>query len=675
MNEVNNNNGTNFQQATPMNNQVVPPNPVYQDPMMTPNMQMNYTPETVPPVKKKIGIAPIIAISVVLILLVGGITFKVVSSTPKAVFKNTINNLYKGINNSIDKVEKISEMFDIENKAIILKGDIKLDSNIEEIEELGVKLSDYSVGGELGLDYNNMIMQGSAFLKGKSEKIEINANIEEDTLYLGSNLLDGYLKTEMEDFSSDFEEMKESFEELQKNFEEVDLGAENYDYVIKAMKDALINSLDSKEMKKSSDEIKIAGEKTKVTKYSYELDDKAIQNLYKSIAENLAEDKEFSKKMAKLVGVEKDEVEEVLKEIKKSAKEIEFDGKYTLTLYTKGMLNTFAGLDFKYGKDELMHYYNDGENLEFKMDNGVESSYGKEVVEITSKKKDKVSKVEVVYNDKKVAEFTVRELSEKLIDFDYEIIFEDESIKGTIYLSYNETKDSISGEYKVKLEYKEQYISVEGSYGIESKDSLDKVDKSKVISEDDVDEEKLLEKLTEIADKDEALKTLYEQIMFYAEEDVKSHLNSYGMYPLYEIEDVKELLTNDKATVLYVGSNYYSSYSQPDSATLFNNLENAQDKLDFYSYSYSDYYVNDEFKALFKDVTPTCKVGEESTVPPVAYEQANPDAQVDIAPPETTDCDPYPIIYFIKEGKVIRALLDTATEEDIYNALKEIGIE
>lgn len=678
-NEVNSNDST-MQPVTPENNQVVSPNPVYQNQTMNQNMGMNYTPETIPPVKenifKKIGLVPIIAISVVIILLIGGIAFKVVTSSPKAVFKSTINNLYKGINNSIDEVEKISDLLDIENKAVILKGDIKLDSNIEDIKELGFNLSDYSIGGEVGLDLNNMLMQGSVFLKGKSEKIEVNAFAEDDYLYVGSNLYEGYLKEEMEDFSSELENLKKSLEDLKKELDEnVALESENYDYVIKAMKDALIKSLDSKEMKKSNEEIKIAGKKTKVTKHSYQLDDKAVQNLYKSIAENLLEDKEFLKKMAKLSGVDKEEIEDELKEMKKAAKEIEFDGKFTISLYTKGMFNTFAGLDLKFGKDELLHFYHDGENFEFKIDNNSESTYGSEVIEITSKKQDKNSKIEITYNEEKVAELTVREMSEKLIDFDFEIIDEDEKVNGTIYLSYNETKDSINGEYKVKVEYNDQYVSVEGTYGIESKDSLNKVDKDKVITEEDLDEEKILEKLKEIADKDESLKTLYEELENMAQEDIKSHLNSYGMYPLYELEDVKELFTKNKGTVLYVGSNYYSTISELDAANLFANLRTAQDKIDFYSYSYSEYYANNEFKELFKDVVPVCKVGEgNSSVPPIAYEQAHPDAP-DTQTPPTQNCAEYPIIYFIKDGKVIKALQGTATEEEITAALKEIGIE
>ncbi|MDE5888800.1 MAG: hypothetical protein K2H20_02145, partial [Bacilli bacterium] len=113
---------------------------------------------------------------------------------------------------------------------------------------------------------------------------------------------------------------------------------------------------------------------------------------------------------------------------------------------------------------------------------------------------------------------------------------------------------------------------------------------------------------------------------------------------------------------------------------LFNNLQTVQTELNFHSYYFNNYSVNDEFKEIFKDVVTTCKTSEEnSTVPPIAY---NPEGeQSPVAPkepnelPNQSKCNDYPIVYFIKDGKVIKAIQGTATEEELKEMLKEIGVE
>ncbi|MDE5889214.1 MAG: hypothetical protein K2H20_04250, partial [Bacilli bacterium] len=156
------------------------PSPIVQDAPITPDM-------TQAPVQKenfikKIGIVPIVVATVLVILLVGGIVFKTVTSSPKAVFKNTINNLYKGLNNGIDELEEFSEKFDLENKALILNGDIKLDLSDGLIEDMDININDYSFGGELGIDINNEILQASAFIKGQKEKIDVKTYFEDGVL-------------------------------------------------------------------------------------------------------------------------------------------------------------------------------------------------------------------------------------------------------------------------------------------------------------------------------------------------------------------------------------------------------------------------------------------------------------------------------------------------------------
>lgn len=664
-NEVNND----FVQVNPSTEQVSFSQPA-PDTMMNPVMDVQQMPKANPLLK--FGKAPIIGAILLVILLVGGIAFKTITSSPKAVFKNSINTLYKGLNNGIDELEELSEKFDINNKALILKGDIKVNvskellADLDELEDLNINISDYSVGAELGVDIKNERLSLAAFLKGKSEKLELDAYFEDGAGYVGSNLFSGLIKTE--DVEIDFDEFLDLYDEIEEN---IDLDSANYDYVIKAIKDALIKSLDSKYMKKDSDEIKIAGEKVKVTKFTYTLNEDAVQSMTRSIAETLLNDKDFSKKLSKLTGEDKDEIEEFLKDMKKSAKEIEFDEKLLINVYQRGLLNAAAGFDIKVGKKEYFHYYTDGNNIDVKFDDNGGNTYGT-VVEIVSKKKNKNSEVTVKYNDEKVAELTVRELSDKLIDFDYTIMEGDEELKGSVYLSYNEDKTSIKGEYKFKVEIDGKEASVEGSYGLETKDSLDKVDQSNIILEDDIDEEKMEEEvkdnLNKIIDKDSSFKFMQDVIEITEKKELESNLNSEGMYVLTSYDEVKEKIEKGAPMVLFVGSRKSSYSFDEGSYEVVSNLEEVQDELDFYSYFYNEFSVTSELESLLGTVTPVCKKNTNYEVNYPTHDE------IELPEEISSVCKKYPTIYFIKDGKVVSALRGVATVEDIKASLTEIGI-
>lgn len=636
--------------------------------MMNPTPEFPQSPKVNPLLK--FGKAPLIIAIVLVVILVGGITYKVVSSSPKTVFKNSINALYKGLNNGIDEVEELSEKFDLENKALVLNGDVKLNVSdefikeyLDELDGTDININDYSLGGELGVDIKNERLSATVFLKGKSEKIEFSGYVEDGIEYMSSNLIDGILKLEETDI--DFSEYLDLYDEIEEN---MDLDSENYDYVIEAFKNALVKSLDTKYMKKDSDEIKIAGEKVKVTKYTYTFDEDSMQSMVRTLADTLLEDKDFSKKLAKLVGEEKDTIEEGLKEIKKSAKDLEFENKAEINVYQKGLLNTAVGFNFKVDKEEYFHYYVDNDNIDIVYNDNGGDDYGT-VVEITSKKKKDNSEVTVKYNDEKVAELTVRELSDKLIDLDYTLFAEDEEAKGTVYLSYNEEKTSIKGDYKFNISLADYKFEVSGSYGIESKDELPKVNKDKLITEDDITEEELsqeaLDNLKKIAEKDSAFNFILESI---EEAEIESKLNSDGMYPL-KASEVKSTIESEKNMVLYVGQTKYSYSYYDDEYDFIDDLEYYQDDLDFYSYYLNQNDITPELKELLSISENKC--GTETTPTEQIPENNIGNTPVE----EVTKCEIYPIIYIIKDGKVAKRLEVGATSSEIEAALAEIGIK
>jgi len=296
--------------------------------------------------------------------------------------------------------------------------------------------------------------------------------------------------------------------------------------------------------------------------------------------------------------------------------------------------------------------------------------------------------ITIKYNGEKIGTATIRDLSNEKVDFDYDITYDDQTVKGTVYFTYKESKKDITGDYKFKIEYDDQYLQVEGSYGVESKDSLGSVNTDKAISADELDEDKVMENFEKVVEKDKSLKSVYDEV-YSAYEENSLNLNYYDMAAIYSINDVKKVLSKSKGTVLYVGDTYSSYYSASTPASeLFNNLVDLQDELGFHSYYYPEYYVNDEFKSLVADVNPSCNVSTTTSETPTT-DETNTDDQTNTennTTDETTTndnstvintpaCDDYPVVYFIKDGKVVKAIKGTATKDELKTMLKEIGIE
>lgn len=610
-----------------------------------------------PGIIQKIGLTKIIAIAVIAIVLVGGVVFKVVSSTPKAVVKNTIGSVTKKITKTLDDSEKLSKKYKFDKNAILLKGDINFDTNISDID---MDLSKYTIGAELGIDNQNKKITFGGSIKGSSEKISIDALLEDSYIYLTSNLLDKTIKIDSDSSLNDFFEAYSKGLEMSSQYDTEDIS-----YMLKSISKALEKSIESDMVKQEKSEIDIADKTVKVTKTTLTINDKAAQKIVKSMATTLLEDKDFIKKLAKMTDSDKDDIKEGLKNIKSSAKEIEFDTKVKINFYTKGVFNTLVGVDLSVDKEEYFRYYFEDKNFIIKVN-------AEEEVQITGQKEKKEQKLTIKVDGEKVATATVRSFEKELIDFDFKTTMEDEeNISGSIYLSYKEEKTKISGDYKVSLEHEDEYIKVKGSYSIESKKELDSVNKNGAISAEDIDEDELLDKLKDIAEKDDAFGDLYDSVEEGLEEALKPELNYNGMAEISSKDDIEKILSKSKPTVLFVGdrSYYYSYYNSNDGYNMFNDLKALQSELDFYSYYLNRYSYNiSDFEELVKDVTPVC--GIKQNVNNENGEETDNDEE------QTTQatCQQYPTIYLIKGGKVQKAYQAPVTKEELKSALKDLGI-
>ncbi len=615
---------------------------------------------------KSFGTAKIAIIAIAAIIIIVGGVLTISASSPKAIFENVINKAYKEINRAIDETDKIVETYDFRENALVINADAQIDTNISEIEdELGISLKGITVGATAGLDYKNEIVEGSVYIKGKSETIDAKVQMFEDFALLSSSVLDDTLKIEL-DGEIDFDELKDSVKELE---EQVELDPEKYNELVKIVKQGLIKSLNSEYMEKEKDEIDVLDKTIKTTKYSYIIDEDAAQDFVKSFAEYLLEDDKFAEALKDVSNLKKSDIKKALKEIKSSAKEIKFDDEVVINIYTRGLFNKFAGISFEYDNKEYLSLFTDGDNYETIIDNHIDSEYSGFKLVITSEKDKKEHNIVVKYNGEKIAKGTIKEFTDEVVDFDYEVTIEEKTIKGEVYFSLKQEKKKILGEYKIKVEYDGEYAEVSGSYGIEAKNKLEKMSSKNAVDIDDIDEDELTEKILEEFKKDEKLNDIVEAIEKQVEkkkiEDL--HLDSNNMSYIYYSSDLKNALAEDKA-IIYSGTKY--PLSGTPAYEMFNNLVDLLDELDYYSYYVNEYDMStNAFQSLIGEVEYICTLENEGTQSPAGDNDAS------INEPNDSTCANYPVIYLVKDGKIVKAFRGTITKDALKEALAEIGIK
>lgn len=602
----------------------------------------------------KIGLVPLIAAIVVVALVVIGSITKVATSTPKAIFKSNINKAYKEVSDFLDDAKKLKKDFDFENEAIYLKGDVKVDTNIKELEEELGPIKNVSLSFEGGMDLKNEELLAGANIKGDKESIGGTLYYKDNVAYIKTSFLEDIIKMEMDDLGVDFDEIKDEYDEIK---DEIKVDYDSYDYIVKTFKNALIKSLDSKSMEKGKGTFEVDGKTVKATKVSYVFDKSAVKELVNSLSEQLLENDEFLKKVAESTGLEKADVKEAIKEVKDAAKEIDFSGEVKLNIYIKGLTNKAVGFSVEYKDKEYFSVFKDGKKTEAIFDTHVKSEYGSMKIVALAEEKKNETEVTVKYNKETVASLTIRKFEEEEIDFDYKVNMGEQSIKGTIYFTAKQKKNNISGEYKVKVARDDEYLELSGSYSIESQKSLEGFNTSGAKEVDELDEDEVLEQLKEAVEKDDKLNEIFGSMIEEAEESAHNY-NYIGMEELYDLDEVKAILKKSKPMVLYVGSTYYSSYYDEDNYNLLRNLQDAQTKHSFHSYYYNSYYAGSGFLEAIGEITPKCVVlNEEATEEEKAAK-----------------CQANPTIYFLKDGKVQVALRGSVTTSDIEDALKEIGL-
>ena len=258
------------------NNQTTQVDPVVTEPV-APVQPVNPTPVTAQPAINPVGTngglkaklfkygpAPVIIAVVVLVAVVGLVAYSTISSSPKAVFKGVVNNVFKKVDNTLESTVDYSEFLNFKDNAITMSFDANVDTNafetIEgledyEIEELlGFDLKDLTVGATIGYDFKDDQYLIGAKVKGEKETITADIQFEDGVAYIASSLLEDVLK--YEDETIDMEELKEEMEyEFGISLDEFQYNPEDYRTIVKSVKNAINASISNEFTEKDSEEI------------------------------------------------------------------------------------------------------------------------------------------------------------------------------------------------------------------------------------------------------------------------------------------------------------------------------------------------------------------------------------------------------------------------------------
>lgn len=405
---------------------------------------------------KVIGIC--VAVVAVIGLVVGGIFgYKKLTDNPTKILKNSINDLYANFSESLKEYGENPLVNAFLNDTVTISGDLSLEGSLFET------IKDDKLAFSLGMDAKNERMEMYAALSEKNKTL-VDATIyaKDGKAYMTSKTL----FDNMYEVGDTVASLSFSLGDLQAEADKMPSISE-LDAIVKDFKDALVNSLDEKELTKDKTEIKINGETLKVNRLSYNVDEESIKNLFSSTFKELQGNSNFVKNLAKVFGMTEDEIKEGLGEAAKPEYyesedgEEEFKGKFIL--YTTGMKNKVVGMELADGDGNLHYYNNEGNfNIRFELDKET-------VFEIVGKKEKDATKVTLKTADEsnegkltEVLTLTVRQFNEEGIDLDYDL----NSFKGSLKITEKKVNDkkyegvmefSIdvedAGDMKVKMNY------------------------------------------------------------------------------------------------------------------------------------------------------------------------------------------------------------------------------
>lgn len=299
----------------------------------------------------------IVLILAAFLLIVGMIYF--VFNNSKNLFLSAINKEYGNIVTQLKWTSLHPEYDDIKNTSVTEKGNfsfhIKLAPSLVDTNTTGLLDEINKLNGSFvtGIDYKNKKMAYNFIVNyDQNQMFNFNFYGSQKKMYIElKKLFNKYISIPIEEYET--------------LFDDPNMAIDDGKYIIKTLKAAFLNSLESKDFKKTSTIIKIGTKEEKVNKIFYILDAKNGNKISKKMIENLEKDSKFIEILAKYTNESKEKIQSAMKKSKNENIMPHSDAQVTFIVYTKGILNHAVGYEIETksesGMKNSIRYTKDGE--------------------------------------------------------------------------------------------------------------------------------------------------------------------------------------------------------------------------------------------------------------------------------------------------------------------------
>lgn len=359
------------------------------------------------------------------------IGYKKLNSNPVSIYKTAITDTYNDLNNALKEKKKNDfSSFNFKTDPVTMNLEAKLDSNMEELKNFAGLTYNLSTS----LDYANEKLYGSIGIKeGNNTIISGELSYENNNIYLKSKeLLDKVLRIQEYDL----------FKEISSNIDIDDinliLSYDNMEYILKSMKDILIESLDKDKFTIENENITIGSKEYKAKKVIYNLDEENIKRTAKFFSESILKDEKLLNALAETTGLS---VEKIKEEITFDESTINYSP-IKIVLYTDGFNNIIAGAVYEAEKEIIKFEDDKNLNLVIKIEDSVLT---------LSKENDDIK---VVLSENKEEIITLKFIEEKNgTKIDYNLILDGTPVTGTIEVNNPNKEDDkhISADFKLSM--------------------------------------------------------------------------------------------------------------------------------------------------------------------------------------------------------------------------------
>lgn len=257
----------------------------------------------------------LIPLIIVVLILIAGVVFLKISSSPKSIFKTAVDRVF-------NTFESAEEQYSTMKGTINLS--VGVESENEQMQAINAMLDGTSINLDMQADIDNMIVNENLNITVNNESLLDAAIILQDQkgyIYL-KDYLDKYLEIPQENM--EYLDLTEYYDKM---------ATLDQKALMEAIKVELIEAISSKEFT----QVKI--EKIKVS--TLDLTQEEFSLLSKKVLENLKQNQDFNNALGEC----KDDALVVIDDMIEDYEDLEYDedSRITISIFTEGLLNKFTG--------------------------------------------------------------------------------------------------------------------------------------------------------------------------------------------------------------------------------------------------------------------------------------------------------------------------------------------